>query len=75
MCTKLRGVTYQKTRDADRCENLKSENIIITSIVYLFLYLRTCRRCFVELVSKEVSAFCAEVSKREVLYGELDAVQ
>jgi len=72
---KLHGVTYQKTRDADGCENHKSENIIITSILYLFLFLRNCRRCFVVLVSKEVSAFCAELSKREVLYGELDAVQ
>jgi len=73
--TKLHGVTYQKTRDADRCENIKSEYIIITSIVYLFLYVRNFTCCVVELASKELSASCAERSKREVLYGELDAFQ
>jgi hypothetical protein len=67
--------SYQNKCDVNRCESLKWENIIITSIVYLFLYLGTRRRCFVELASKEVPAFCVEMSKREVLYGVLDGVQ
>ena len=75
LCAKLHSVTYQKTCDADRCESLEFENIIIKSIVYLFFYLRTWRRSYVELASKEVCAFCVVMSKREVLYGGLGAVQ